>query len=78
MINKINKTNPEIKRRRKVNSGCVVLTSAEYLDSIKEKKKKVADSSYQGESDIENMILDKKKSSGRRIWLYYTEINIED
>ncbi|XP_050309036.1 uncharacterized protein LOC126745308 [Anthonomus grandis grandis] len=35
LLNKISKTNPEIKRRRKVNSSCAVLTSAEYLDSIR-------------------------------------------
>ncbi|KAB0803174.1 hypothetical protein PPYR_00144 [Photinus pyralis] len=38
LLQKINKTNPEIKRRRKVDSQCAVLTSAEYLRMINEKE----------------------------------------
>lgn len=38
LLAKINKTNPETKTRRKINSNSAVLTSAEYLESIKQKE----------------------------------------
>lgn len=37
LLQKINKTNPEIKRRRNSESNCTVLTGIEYFNNIKEK-----------------------------------------
>lgn len=70
LLAKINKSIPEAKRRRKIDSNCAVLTSAEYLEGIKrkettqkeklqtkrvQKKKRIASSS--SESELENIVL---------------------